>query len=237
MLVQLIILQVITFTVIVFLLRKLLYSETSKEASRLKVLQDEFSRKESELLARIDQAERDSSDKISKVREDSENYQGMKVREADEIKEAILTAAKERAEEVVKAAVNSREKMREEVELEMRSRIPVAAVRILKESLSSQARQVVHEGLVKEVIGKFDNLEKNLFKSASAGEILTAYPLKKSDKEKISAAVKTKAGHAVTLTEKEDGSIIAGLVIKIGSLVIDGSLESKLREVSERVSA
>lgn len=237
MLVQLIILQAITFIIIVFLMRKLLYSETSKEASRLKILQDEFSRKESELLAKIDAAERDAAEKISKVTQESEKYQGMKVQEADEIKEAILTAAKERAEEVVRSAVNSKEKMREEVELQMRAKIPTAAVKIFKESLSTQARQLVHDQLVEEVIDRLNNLDKSLFKTAAdKGELLSAYPLKRGEKEKILSAVKGKAGRAVSLAEKEDKSAVAGIVIKLGSIVIDGSLENKLTQIAENLA-
>ena len=60
MLIQLIIIQVITFLVIVLILKKLLYNETAKEASRLQKLREEFTRKEKELQVRMDAAARDA---------------------------------------------------------------------------------------------------------------------------------------------------------------------------------
>ena len=49
------------------------------------------------------------------------------------------------------------------------------------------------------------------------------------------SAINEKAGHMVTLTEKEDTSLVAGIIIKLGALVIDGSLENKLKQVGERL--
>ena len=67
------------------------------------------------------------------------------------------------------------------------------------------------------------------------GEILTPIPLKKQDKEKVLSIINEKIGRMVAFTEKEDNSLLAGIIVKLGALVIDGSLENKLRQVEEKL--
>ena len=236
MLIQLVIIQVITFVIIVVTLRKLLYSETAKESARLKLLRDEFSRKEKELQLKIEAAKKDAEEKIAKAEEEARRYRESKEREADDAKETIIAKARDRAEEMIKAAINSKEKIKEEIHLELKGKIPVAAVRIFKEALPEPAREIMHDELVEDVIAKVKKLEKAMFKTKTEkGELLTPIPLKKQDKEKVLSAINEKTGHMVTLTEKEDASLIAGIIIKMGALVIDGSLENKLKQMGDKL--
>ena len=237
MLIQLIIIQIITFIIIVIVLRKLLYSETAKEAKRLKVLKDEFSKKEKELLLKIEAAQKDAQNKIAKTEEDARRYREVKEKEARDLKDKIVTKARDLAEEMKKAAINSKEKIREEIELEMKERVPAAAVKIFKETLPPQARELMHDELIEEVIARVNKLEKSILKiTPGRGEILSSYPMKKHDKEKIILAISERAGHDISLVETEEKGLVAGVIVKLGSLVIDGSLENKLRQVEERLS-
>ena len=236
MLIQLVIIQIVTFAIIVVVLRKLLYSETAKEAQRLKKLKDEFSRKEKELLIKIDEARKDAQEKIAKAEEDARKFREAKEKEAQDLKDQIVAKARDRAEDMIKAAINSKEKIREEIELEMKNRVPAAAVRIFKETLPPHAQELMHDELIEEVIAKVKKLEKSTFKmKVEKGEILSPYPLKKGDKEKILSAISERAGRDISLVEKEEKGLVAGVIVKLGSLVIDGSLENKLRQVEERL--
>ncbi len=235
-LIQLIIIQVITFVIIVFILKKLLYTETAKEAQRLMALKEEFSRKEKELQAKIDEAERDAAVKISKAEEDARKYLEIKEKEAEAAKQEILSRARDRAEETVRAAINSKEKIREEVELEIKARIPASAVRIFKEVLPASAVEPIHEELVSEVMMRIKKLDKGVFRLKSRrGELISAHPLKRAEKDKIASAISDRAGYEVSLADKEDKELTAGVIVKLGALVIDGSLENKLRQVEERL--
>ena len=236
MLIQLVIIQVITFLVIIFVLKRLLYSETAKEIERLRQLKDEFSRKEKELQVNIDTAKRDVEARIEKAEKEAREYLEKKEKEADEVKNSLVAKARDRAEEMVKNALNSKEKMREEVYLELKDRVPATAVRIFREALSAEAREIMHEDLVKDVIEKMHKMDKGLFKTRTGkGELLTPYPMKRSEKEKLVSLMDEKAGHAVGLVEKEDKDLIAGIVIKLDALIIDGSLENKLKQMQEKL--
>lgn len=235
MLIQLLIIQVITFVIIVVVLKKLLYTETAKEADRLKKLRDEFFVKEKELQTRIEASRKDAEGRITKAEEDARKYRESKEKEAEKLKEEVVSKARNQAEEMVRSAVNSKVKIREEIELEVKKKIPAAAVRIFKEALPQAAVELIHAELVEEVVAKIKKLEKDLFKiKGEKGELISPYPIKKVEKERISYAISEKTGREISLVEREEKSLVAGIVVKLEALVIDGSLENKLRQVEER---
>ncbi|MFA5143641.1 MAG: F0F1 ATP synthase subunit delta [Candidatus Omnitrophota bacterium] len=236
MLIQLIIIQIITFLVIVLVLKKLLYNETAKEAARLAKLREEFTRKEKELQVRIDAAVRDAEEKVARAEKEAQDYMSAKEKEAERMKDSLVEKARDKAEDMVKAAVNSKEKIKEEIYNELKGMIPAAALRIFKEALPAEAREMMHEDLVKGVIDKIKKMEKEMFKvKSSRAEFLTPCAVKKQDKEKIAALINERVGRTITLTESLDKALVAGVVIKLDSLIIDGSLENKLKQIQERL--
>lgn len=81
--------------------------------------------------------------------------------------------------------------------------------------------------LVRPMIAGFKALlaDKNGVVSA---EVTVAAPLSDKNREAVLAALEGQAGSKIALTEKVDPSIIGGLVVKMGSKMIDASLKTKL---------
>ncbi len=59
-------------------------------------------------------------------------------------------------------------------------------------------------------------------------EVTTAKKLTKAQADKLAKTLKDKVGKAVTIQETVDESIIGGLIVKVGSKMIDTSIASKL---------
>jgi F-type H+-transporting ATPase subunit delta len=62
----------------------------------------------------------------------------------------------------------------------------------------------------------------------TAAEVTSATPLGKAQLKQLADTLKAKLGKTVTLTEHVDPSLIGGLVVKVGSQMIDSSLKTKL---------
>jgi F-type H+-transporting ATPase subunit delta len=58
--------------------------------------------------------------------------------------------------------------------------------------------------------------------------VTSAKALTKGQAEKLAATLKAQVGKAVTIKETVDASIIGGLIVKVGSKMIDTSIKSKL---------
>ena len=62
-------------------------------------------------------------------------------------------------------------------------------------------------------------------------EVTSAQPLKQSQLESVTNALRSALGGKVTVDAKLDPSLIGGLVVRVGSRMIDASLKSKLQRL------
>ena len=59
-------------------------------------------------------------------------------------------------------------------------------------------------------------------------EVVSAHPLSDSESQALKDALKASVGKDVTLSTKVDPSLLGGLVVKLGSRMVDSSLKTKL---------
>lgn len=65
-------------------------------------------------------------------------------------------------------------------------------------------------------------------KGIIAAEVTVASPLSDQNRQAVLEALQAQSGKSIALTERVDPSIIGGLVVKMGSRMIDASLKTKL---------
>ena len=64
-----------------------------------------------------------------------------------------------------------------------------------------------------------------------AAEVTSAEKLSVAQKNKLKAALKEQVGHDVVMEEKVDASLLGGLIVKVGSRMVDNSLRTKLQNL------
>ena len=69
------------------------------------------------------------------------------------------------------------------------------------------------------------------FKGEASAEVTVAEPLSDKNLDSLKAALQAISGKDVTLNVKVDPSIIGGLVVKLGSRMVDSSLRTKLNSI------
>jgi F-type H+-transporting ATPase subunit delta len=62
-------------------------------------------------------------------------------------------------------------------------------------------------------------------------EVTSAEKLSAAQVARLKAELKAAAGHDVLLAEKVDPSILGGLIVKVGSRMVDSSLATKLNNL------
>jgi F-type H+-transporting ATPase subunit delta len=83
---------------------------------------------------------------------------------------------------------------------------------------------------VSDVIRAFGALVAK-YKGEASAEVTVAEPLSDKNLDALKAALKQVSGKDVTLNVKVDPSIIGGLVVKLGSRMVDSSLRTKLNSI------
>ena len=69
------------------------------------------------------------------------------------------------------------------------------------------------------------------FRDEASAEVAVAEPLSDKNLDALKTALKAVSGKDVTLNVKVDPSIIGGLVVKLGSRMVDSSLRTKLNSI------
>lgn len=66
-----------------------------------------------------------------------------------------------------------------------------------------------------------------------AAEVTSAYPLTEAQLDAIRSQLKSRAGHEIKITTHVDPSILGGLVVRMGSQMIDSSIKTRLNTLSQ----
>ncbi|GFN45803.1 F0F1 ATP synthase subunit delta [Candidatus Regiella insecticola] len=83
-----------------------------------------------------------------------------------------------------------------------------------------------------EVLAQFIQLRDSLESTVDV-EICSAMPLNDQQKKKIAVVMEKQLSRKVKLNCKIDSSVIAGVIIRAGDMVIDGSVGDRLRRLSD----
>ncbi|HWK53718.1 MAG TPA: F0F1 ATP synthase subunit delta [Hyphomicrobiales bacterium] len=68
-------------------------------------------------------------------------------------------------------------------------------------------------------------------------DVTSAFAMDASAEQALAAALKTRLQREVKLSTQVDPSLIGGLIVRAGDLVIDGSVRGKLNKLSETMNA
>ncbi len=230
-LIPMIILQVVTFAALVFVLRKLMYSASTEEARRLKHMEEEYIRRTQELALKMDSVDKEYKAKVNIAEEEARHIREQAKVEAEKIRDESLTRAHDESERIVNQAINTRNKIRQELESQLQDKAFEIARGLIPKIIESKHQKALHAGLAEEMVDALEGIPPEKFAvSPDKGEVTAAYELGKDAVEKMAAVISKKAGKKIVLTEKIDKTTVAGAVIRLGSIIIDGSISGRLRD-------
>lgn len=63
--------------------------------------------------------------------------------------------------------------------------------------------------------------------------VISAFALKPAQEQQLAAALKEKLGRNIAITSEKDPSLIGGVRIRAGDLVIDGSVQGQLHQLAQ----
>lgn len=78
---------------------------------------------------------------------------------------------------------------------------------------------------------------KNLHEQAVEVNLTTAFELDDASQEKLAQALSQKLARKVNVQSQVDKSLLAGVIIKAGDLVIDGSVRGRLEKLAKAINS
>lgn len=228
------ILQVIIFFALVVGLRRLLGRNLTEATAHLQALNAEYSRRHEELTQRLGEAEQQYTEQMSRAKAEADQLLGHAKQEAESSKVKLLEEARAESERIVQQGLESRKALRKELEQAMESRAITRACELIQESLPGQLRQDIQSRWLDELIqhGLAHVEALRTAEQVQEATVVSAFPLNDDQRRRVREHLEKKLGHGVPMTEQVDPRLVAGLTITLGSLVLDGSLASKLERAA-----
>ena len=90
-------------------------------------------------------------------------------------------------------------------------------------------------GLLPEIIAQFESLRAEAEARVEA-TVVSPFPLAAAQMKIISESLRRKFGREVNLTTEMDKSLLGGIVVRAGDMVIDGSVRGRLAELATHLS-
>ncbi len=227
---QLILIQVITFAILVFLLRQFLYKQNSQALERLQQLYQENLKREEDLKKGQETADQQLKEKIAQHNEEIGKLKAAGEVDIQKMHEEVLAKAKEEAKKIVDTAEAKREQIKASLVSEMEEKALVLAFDIIGHIFTAQVAQGIHHQLINEFIEEIEKSDGQRMQiNVETAEIAAPYPLTQVQEENLKNILSSKMGRSVNIKGTIDQEIVAGMVVRLENLVLDGSLRNKLK--------
>jgi F0F1-type ATP synthase membrane subunit b/b' len=232
LIVALVVFQLLFFIGLIVMLRRIMTQNVASATQHLNELNQDYTKKEEEVDKQLAQVKAQSQEIIAKAQEEATRLREQTLKEAQDTSQKIVESARAQSGEMIQQADKSRQALLGELDERIAKESIQKAVELMSYALPDKFKQEVHTHWVDELIaGGFHEIQ-GLNVSDTAGEvkITTAFVLSSEQHKAIARKIKDVFGRDFSITEDVRPEICAGIVITIGSLVLDGSLKNKIQE-------
>ena len=228
----LLLIQLLVFGVLAFLLSRILTRNITGATTHLQQLNQDYTKKEEQTAKRFEEAEQYYKDRLVKTQKDINQLKTQFEKETQEAKDKILKQAHIESEDIVRHANKAKQVILSEIEDRITKEAVEKSCELVEDVLAEQFKVEVHSGWVDDLIENgFKQMSKlHIGDDITEAKVTVALPLEKNQYSKLSQKLKSVFKKNIIVKEEVDPKVVAGIVITIGDLVLDGSLRGKIRE-------
>lgn len=231
LLVQFVVLMVVICGIIIFFLHQALVKSTDGAVKRLNDEIEKTTRKQSELNRKLKEADEELEKRKAEARALTEKMQSEVEEEAKVERDKIVGKAREESEDIIAKAQGAKEKIKKELEKENDLRMIDYSMKILNEILSSKSRGALDETMIVEYMDSLQTMDMTrIGPEVKVVDVITFNPLSTEIKGKLSKIIESKLGRALTFKEAQDDKLGGGIILKFGSMALDGSIKFRIQE-------
>jgi F0F1-type ATP synthase delta subunit len=233
---SLIILQLIIFGGLIFMLKRILTNNIVSATQHIDSLNQDYTKKIEDLNKREEETQGKAQEILGKSQDEADKLKSQIIKDTEIERDRIIKRARAQGEEMIQQADKSRQSLISEMEERIARGAVNKACDLIQVVLPEEVKKSAHAQWVEDVIkGGFNKLERlRIPEDVREVNITSAFPLTGDQHKALLRALKEILDRDVTLKEDADPKLVAGLVISIGSLVLDGSLRNKIKEQAEK---
>ena len=222
--------------IIIFVIKKLLLSDTMKAVGTIKQVEAEVRKKEETIRMEIDVHEKEFEKKKREAESALEEKRKLSDKELNDMKETMVATAKKEGDRIIEQAKKNEEQFRRQLSQDMEEKSVDYAGRIFQMVVSDHVTPEINKKLIGELLDALEEVDAGAITvDGESSEFTSSQPMDEEQKIRLEGILKDKFGVDIKVEEKVDAEILGGLVLKLGSLEIDGSLRNRYHEAVQEV--
>jgi F-type H+-transporting ATPase subunit b len=232
MLIQLVIIQIVTFVMLIFVLRTLFYRQLNSALARLRHLHEQNIKREEELRSEIEKINQEKDAELAKAKEEAAQIVKDAKEKASKLSQDIQNQAKDDARRIFEQSTTRIKDLEKDLAANYQEMALDLSVKMLELIFTEHGKENLQRQLIMELVEEIKNIEKERFTiKTKQVKVTSVSPIEPEQMKELVSILSDKIGTGIELQEETNPKLIAGLVIEIGTFIIDGSLRSKLRKV------
>lgn len=234
--VPIVIVHAVVLALIVFVIKKLLLNDTMKAVGTIKQVEADVRKKEEAIRMEIDVHEKEFTKKKKEAEEELDLKRKKSEQEVSQMRETVLADAKKEGEKIMDQAKRNEDNFRKQLAQDMEAKSVDYAGQIFDLVISEKANEELNKLFIGELLDALDEVDAGAITvEGSNGEFTSSHPISPEQKERLQTLLKEKFGADIKVEEIIDKSIMGGLILKLGTLEIDGSLRNRFSEAVHEV--
>jgi F0F1-type ATP synthase delta subunit len=224
--------------IIIFFLHRFLISSTEGAVKRLNDEIEKAQKRQAELTQKLREADEELNKRRAEAKALADKTRQDTEQEAKAEREKIIAESRKEGEEIISKAQGAAEKLKAELVKEIDSRGVDFALQIMARVLSEKSKGSLNRQLVAEFLDNFKSVDMSrLSLDIQEAELVCTHEIDDKQKVEISQIMKQKLNRELPLKVILDEKLAGGIMVKFGSMAIDGSVRNLLREEGKILKA
>jgi len=237
MLAPIVMAHVVVLALIIAVIKRLLLGDTMQAVGRIKQVEDEVRKKEEGIRKEIDEHEQEFEKQKLEAEQELNRQREASEKELSTVRDQITSEAKKEAENILDQAKRNEEKYRQQIAQDMEEKAVDYGSEVFKLVFSERMTDSLDQQFIEELLDALAEVDAgSITVDSNEAEFTTCRTMNPEQKTRMEALLKEKFDANISIDEKIDETLISGIIFKIGSLEIDGSLRNRFQEAAAEVT-
>lgn len=221
---------------LLFLVKRIILHDAKKAVDSVRAVETEVRKREEGIIRRIEDHEKEFARKKGESEEQLQRQRQESERESRQLKDRMIAEAKAESDQIVNRAKQNEEKMRQQLEQEMEEKAVEYAGDIFRLVFSEKMNNEINRQMITELLDALDEVDAtSITVDPSQVEFHASHALPQDQKDRLEELLKRKFGADIKVRETVQEELMGGLIFKLGSLEVDGSLRTRCQEAVAEV--
>ncbi len=239
LIVSVVVTQLIIFVGMIYFFRRIITRNVASATQHIDDLNQEYDRKDKEVSKRLEDAKKEAQALVSRAISEAQLKKEEIIKRIESEREGIIKQARTQSDNIIKQADKSREQLLAELDRRIAKEAINKACELIQDTLPENFKFVIHKQWIEDLLANGFSPLKDLNIQAGIKEVKvsSAFSLSAEQKKEFARKLKALLGREIIVKEDVDPRIVAGAVVTVGSLVLDGGLKNKIEKEARDTGA